>query len=63
MICSLPGSFFSIISKIFNFLAVLGLHCCMRFSLVAASKGCSLLLRRLLIAGASLDAEHGLQGT
>ena len=45
------------------FLAVLGLHCCAGFSLVVASRGCSLVLVcRLLIAVAFLFAEHGLQG-
>ena len=42
-------------------LAVLGLHCCMGFSLVAASGGFALVVvRRLLVAVASLVAEHGL---
>ena len=43
------------------FLAVLGLCCCAGFSLVAATKGCSLVaVRRLLIMVASLVAEHRL---
>ena len=43
------------------FLAVLGLFCCVGFSLVAASGGYSLVaVLRLLIAVASLVAEHGL---
>ena len=47
----------------FKFLAVLGLHCCMDFSLVVADGGCSLVvLRGLLIAVASL-VEHRLCGT
>ena len=45
------------------FLAVLGLCCCMGFSLLSASSGYSLvMLLRLPIAVASLVAEHGLQG-
>ena len=44
------------------FLAVLGLHCCMGFSLVAASGDPSLVaVRRLLVAVASL-VERGLSG-
>ena len=43
------------------FLAVLGLHCCTGFSLVMESGGYSLAsVRGLLIAVASLVAEHGL---
>ena len=43
------------------FLAMLGLHCYMSFSLVAASRGYSLaVVCRLLTAVASLVAEHGL---
>ena len=43
---------------------MLGLCCCTGFSLVVASRGYFLgVLRRLLIAVASLVAEHGLQGT
>ena len=46
------------------FLAVLSLHCCTGFSLVAASGGPSLVaVRRLLIAVASPFSEHGLQGS
>ena len=42
------------------FLAVLGLHCCTSFSLVASSGGCSLVtMCRLLTAVVSL-VEHGL---
>ena len=48
-------------SSIYLFLTVLGLHCCSGFSLVAASRGHSLVaVRRLLIVMASLLAEHGL---
>ena len=43
------------------FWAVLGLHCCTGFSLVAASMGYSLAeVLRLLIVVASLVAKHGL---
>ena len=43
------------------FLAVLGLHCCAGFSLVAASRGYSLVTaHKLLIVVASLVVEHGL---
>ena len=51
---------FSSILKLINFfLAVLGLHCCEGFSLVV-SQGYSLaVVLRLLIAVASLVAEHG----
>ena len=42
-------------------MAVLGLHCCAGFSLLAASGGCSLAaVFGLLIVVASLAAEHGL---
>ena len=45
------------------FLTVLGLHCCVGLSLVAASGGCSLVVvQGLLIAMASLVALHKLQG-
>ena len=41
--------------------AVRGLHCCVGFSLVAASGGYSLVvLHGLLIVVASLVGEHGL---
>ena len=44
-----------------SLLAVLGLHCCAGFSLVVASRGCSLIaVCGLLIAVASLFLEHGL---
>ena len=47
--------------KFYLFLAVLGLFCCVGFSLVAASGGYSpVAVLRLLIAVASLVAEHGL---
>ena len=43
-----------------KFLAILGLHCCLGFSLVAASRGYSLVaLCSLLTAMASLVGEHG----
>ena len=55
-------SFFS--SFIYLFLAVLGLRCCMGFSLVAASRGYSLVtVRGLLIVAAFLVVEHTLWGT
>ena len=45
-------------------MAVLSLHCCAGFSLVAVSWGCSLAAESgLLIAMASLAVERGLQGT
>ena len=45
------------------FLAVLGLCCCIGFSLVVASRGCSLVtVQRLLSAVASLAAEPRFQG-
>ena len=48
---------------IYLFLAVLGLHCCVGFSLVAVSKGKSLVVVcRLLIVAASLVRKHRLQG-
>ena len=49
--------------KLYNFisLAVLGLRCCTGLSLVALSGGYSqVAVRGLLIAVASLVAEHGL---
>ena len=60
------GAFFFFIHIFFFFLfpAVLGLHCCACFSLVAATKGCSLVAEhRLLIMGAALVVEHRLSGT
>ena len=46
------------------FLAVLGLHCCVGFSLVAESRSYSVAVgHRLLIVVASLAAEHRLSGT
>ena len=43
------------------FLAVLGLRCCEGFSLVAPSRGYTLVgVHRLLMAEASLVAEHRL---
>ena len=40
------------------FLTALGLYCCAQASLVSLIGGCSLKVRRLLIAVASLVAEH-----
>ena len=49
-------------THLFLFLAVLGLRCCAGFSLVAASRGSSLVVvLRLLIEAAPL-VERGLQG-
>ena len=49
---------------IYLFLAMLGLGCCVGFSLVAASEGCSLAsVHGLAIARASLVGEHGLKHT
>ena len=43
------------------FVAVLGLHCCLGFSLVVGSEGYSLVvLGKLLIVVASFVVEHGL---
>ena len=51
----------SIMLLLVIFLALLGLHCCVGFSLVAVISGSSLVpVRELLIAGASLVAEHRL---
>ena len=45
-------------------LAVLGLHCCVGFSSVAVSRGCSLVaVCGFLIVVASLVAKYGLYGT
>ena len=45
------------------FWAVLGLHCCMSFSLVAASGGYTLVyVHECPIVVASLTVEHRLQG-
>ena len=53
-------SFFKIILFIYLFLAVLGLHCAWGFSLVAASKGYSLVaVCWVLIALVSHAEEHG----
>ena len=58
---SLVTLFKIIILFIYLFLAILGLHCFVVFSLVAASSGYSLaVVHGLLIAVASLAAEHGL---
>ena len=54
-----PGFYFYLF--IYLFLAVLGLHRCAGMSLVSVSGGYSLVvMRRLLIAVASLAAEHRL---
>ena len=46
------------------FMTVLGLHCCTGFTLVAASRGYSLVaVCRLLIAVVSPVAEQGLQSS
>ena len=56
-----PLVFFKNNVFIYLSLVVLGLHCCRRFSLGAASGGSSLVAaHRLLIAVASLVAEHRL---
>ena len=42
---------------------MLGLHCCMGFSLIAVSGGYSpVVVCELLIAAASLVGEHSLEG-
>ena len=57
------GWYFLIVLFIYLFLAVLGLCCCMGFSLVVARGDYFLaVLCRLLIGVASLVAERGLQG-
>ena len=57
----LQTAFFFFLSFVYLFLAVLGLHCSAGFSLVVASGGYSLVaVCGLLIAVASLIAEHGL---
>ena len=56
-----PVFFFLIIFIYFFFLAVLGLHCCMGFSLVVASGGYSLVaVHGLITAVAFLVVEHEL---
>ena len=53
---------FFFLSFYFIFLALLGLHCCVGFSLVAVIIGSSLVpVRELLIAGASLVAGTGFR--
>ena len=48
----------------YSFILFLGLLCCMGFSLVAVSRGYSVIaVPELLIAGAPLTVEHGLSGT
>ena len=54
--------FFSLYKILLIFLAVLGLGCCVCFSLVAASMGYLLAVLGLLIAVVSLNVEHGLWG-
>ena len=55
------SNFIYLEKRLIFFLAALGLRCCMGFSIVAASRGYSLVaMCRLLIAVASLVAEHGL---
>ena len=58
-------SFSRFICNIGFVLAVLGLHCCSDFSLLAECRGGSSLVEvhRLLIAVASVIVKHGLQGT
>ena len=59
-ICSVLFS----IKQSFFFPAMLGLCCCIGFSLIAASGGYSLVaVCGLLTVVASLVAEHGLSGT
>ena len=54
-------SFFNFFFFTYLFLAVLGILCYMSFSLVVASRGYSLVaVKELLMAVASLVAEHGL---
>ena len=48
---------------LFLFLAMLGLHCCVSFSLVVASKGFSVAVYRLLIVKFLLFQSMRLQGT
>ena len=49
------------LKKFYLFIAVLGLRCCLGFSLGAAGGGYSLVVvHRLLTEVASLVAEHGL---
>ena len=58
MLIELKAIFFKIV---FYFLAVLGLHCCMwAFSSCSEQGVLFVAVRRLLIAVASLVAEHGL---
>jgi len=64
---SLSSPFFSSLFKkkfMYLFLVVLGLHCCVGFSLVAASEGYYLVVVcRLFIVVASLIVEHELFST
>ena len=55
------SNFIYLEKRLIFFLAALGIRFCMGFSIVAASRGYSLVaMCRLLIAVASLVAEHGL---
>ena len=55
------GFLFSFKYKFIYLLAVLGLCCCMGFSLVVVSRGCSLVtVPGLLIVMASFVAEQGI---
>ena len=46
------------------FLVALGFHCCVRFSIIAASEGYSLVaVCRLLLAAGSPVVEHRLEGS
>ena len=50
-----------IVTPFYLFLIMLGLHCCVGFSLVVVTGGYSLVaVRGLLVELASLVAEHGL---
>ena len=56
-----PLLFFHNFVDLYLFLAVLGLHCCSGFPVVAASRGYSLAaVHGLLIAVVSLAMEHRL---
>ena len=54
------ASIFKKFYYLFLFLAVLGLHCCVSFSLVVASRGFSVAVYRLLIVRAFLFQSTGL---
>ena len=60
-ISSSIGTLFFTILCIYLFLAVLGLHCCVGFSLVVAGRGYSLVtVLGFLFVVACLVGEHGL---